>query len=116
MSVARGTKYLQETKLRQQEGQRAKTEARIVQLKLTDLETRISNLERFKQEIKGKSTARSLPFGSFFLSTSLLLFLFPSTIFLCLYVVPSWPRSIRTKQALAIKTKDTIRHLLVSGE
>ncbi len=32
-----------------------------MQLKLTDLETRISDLERFKQEFQGKSTARCLP-------------------------------------------------------
>jgi hypothetical protein len=97
MSVARGTKYLEETKQRQQEGQKARTEARIVQLKLTDLEARISDLERFKQEIQAKSTARSLPFVSAYLFTSLLLFLFafspPIFLFLCLYVVPSSPHA-----------------------
>jgi hypothetical protein len=86
MSVARGTKYLEETKLRLQEGQRARTEARIVQLKLTDLETRISGLERFKQEIQAKSTAGCLPFGSAFVSTSLLLFHF---VVLSFYVFTS---------------------------
>ncbi len=44
MSVARGRKYLEETKQRQQEGQKARTEARIVKLKLTDLKARISDL------------------------------------------------------------------------
>ncbi len=34
---ARGRQYLEETKLRVQEGQRARTEARIVQLTLTDV-------------------------------------------------------------------------------
>jgi hypothetical protein len=88
MSVARGTKYLEETKLRlrQQEGQRARTEARIVQLKLTDFETRIAHLERLREEFEGKSTARCLPFGSAFLSTSLLLFLF---LLLSFYVFTS---------------------------
>jgi hypothetical protein len=86
MSVTHGTKYLEETKQRQQEGQKARTEARIVQLKLTDLEARISDLESFKQEIQRKSTARSLPFGSAYLSTSLLLFLF---LLLSFYVFTS---------------------------
>ena len=76
MSVARGTKYLEETKLRLQEGQRARTEARIVQLKLTEIETRISDLERWKDEFERKSTARTLPFGSTFLFTTFLLLLF----------------------------------------
>ncbi len=91
MSVARGAKYLEETKLRQQEGQRSRTEARIVQLKLTEFEMRIEHLERLREEFEGKSTARSLTFGSTILSTSLLLFLPP--IFLCLSVVPSWPHA-----------------------
>jgi hypothetical protein len=86
MSVARGTKYLEETRQRLQEGQKARTEARLVQLKLRDLEARISDLERFKQEIQGKSTARSLPFGCAYLYTSLLLFLF---LLLSFYVFTS---------------------------
>ncbi len=86
MSVARETNYLEETKLKIQEGQRARTEAGIVQLKLTDLETRISLLERLREEFEGKSTARCLPFGSAFLSTSLLLFLF---VLLSFYVFTS---------------------------
>ncbi len=97
MSVARGTKYLEETNLRLQEGQRARTDARIVQLKLklTDLETRISHLERLREEFEGKSTARCLPFGSAFLSTCFFASAFPfrSLIFLYLYVVPSWPHA-----------------------
>jgi hypothetical protein len=76
MSVARGARYLEEARLRQQEGQRARTEARLAQLKLIELEERISDLERFKQEIQRKSTVRSLPFGSAYLFTFLLLFLF----------------------------------------
>ncbi len=60
MYVALGTKYLEETKFRNQEGQRARKEARIVHLKLTDLETRISHLERLRKEFEGKSTARCL--------------------------------------------------------
>ena len=75
-SAARGRQYLEETKLRLQEGQRARTKARIVQLKLTDLETRISDLERFKREVERKSTARCNPLDSAFVSTSFLLFLF----------------------------------------
>ena len=58
MSAARGRQYLEETKLRVQEGQRARTEARIVQLRLTELETRIADLERFRREGERKATAR----------------------------------------------------------
>jgi hypothetical protein len=58
-----------------------------VQLKLTEFETRIAHLERLSDEFEGKSTARSLPLDlSSFLP-------FPSPIFLCLYVVPSWPHA-----------------------
>ena len=76
MSAARGAKYLEEARLRQQEGQRLRTEARIVQLKLTEIETRIVDLERWKDEFERKSTARTLPFGSTFLFPTFLLFLF----------------------------------------
>jgi hypothetical protein len=86
MSVARGTKYLEETKLRQQEGQKLRTEARIVQLKLTEFETRIAHLERLSVEFETKTTARSLPFCSAFLSTSLLFCLF---LILSFYVFTS---------------------------
>jgi hypothetical protein len=86
MSVARGTRYLEETKQRQQEGLKARTEARIVKLKLTDLEARITDLERFKREIERKSTARSLPCGSAYLFNCLLLFLF---LLLSFYVFTS---------------------------
>jgi hypothetical protein len=91
MSVARGTKYLEETKLRQQEGQRARTEARIVQSKLSEFETRIAHLERLREEFEGKTTASCLPFGSAFLSTSLLLFLF---LLLSFYVFTSSLRGL----------------------
>ena len=86
MSVARGTKYLQETKLRQQEGKRLRTEASIVQLKLTEFETRTAHLERLSVEFEGKTTARSLPFCSAILSTSLLFCLF---LLLAFYVFTS---------------------------
>jgi hypothetical protein len=86
MSVARGTKYLEEARQRQQEGIKARTEARQAQLKLINLEARISNLERFKQEIERKSTARALPCGSTYIFTSLLLFLF---LLLSFYVFTS---------------------------
>ena len=76
MAAARGAKYLEETRLRQQEGQRVRTEARIVQLKVTEIETRIADLERWKDVFESKSTARTLPFGSTLLSTSFLLLLF----------------------------------------
>ncbi len=69
MSAARGRQYLEETRLRQIEGQRARTEARIVQLRLAALETRISYLERFKLEVERKSTARCLLLDSAFVST-----------------------------------------------
>ncbi len=75
MSATRGEKYLEETRLRQQEAQRVRTEARIVQLKLTEIETRIADLER-KYVFERKSAARTLPFGSTFLSTSFLLLIF----------------------------------------
>ncbi len=93
-SAARGRQYLEETKLRLQEGQRARTEARKVQLTLTDLKTRISDLERFRWEVERKSTARDLPFDSAFISTSLFSsHPFHCLILLCLYVVPSWPHA-----------------------
>ncbi len=83
MAAARGRQYLEETKLRVQEGQRARTEARIVQLRLTELETRIADLERFRREGESKSTstARCLSFDSAFVSSSFLL---------CLFVVLSY--------------------------
>ena len=81
MSAARGRQYLEETKLRVQEGQRARTEARIVQLRLTELETRIADLERFRREGERKATARCLPCDSAFVSSSILL---------CLFVVLSY--------------------------
>ena len=86
MSAARGAKYLEDTRLRQQEGQRLRTEARIVQLKLTEIETRIADLERWKDLFERKSTARTLPFGSTSLSTSFLLLLF---LLLSFYVFTS---------------------------
>jgi hypothetical protein len=76
MSVARGTRYLEEARLRQQEGQRARTEARIAQLKLVEFEERISVLERFKDEIQRKEPTRGLSCGWALLSTLFLLFLF----------------------------------------
>ena len=76
MSVARGTRYLEEARLRQQEGQKARTEARIAQLKLKELEERISDLERFKEEIQGKETGRCLSSVCALLSTLFLLLLF----------------------------------------
>ena len=86
MSAARGAKYLEDTRLRQQEGQRLRTEARIVQLKLTEIETRIADLERWKDVFESKSTARTLPFGSTFLFTTFLLLLF---LLLSFYVFTS---------------------------
>ena len=76
MSVARGTKYLEETRLSEQERQRARTEARQVQLKLSELEARIADLEGLREGFAGKATARSLPVISACLGTSLLLLLF----------------------------------------
>jgi hypothetical protein len=86
MSVARGTRYLEEARLRQQEGQRARTEARIAQLKLIELEDRIADLERFKEEFQGKAPSRCLHCGCALLSTFFLLFLF---LLLCSYVFTS---------------------------
>jgi hypothetical protein len=86
MAAARGAKYLEEARLRQQEGQRVRTEARIVQLKLTAIETRIADLERWKGEFERKSTARTLSFGSIFLYTTSLLLLF---LLLSFYVFTS---------------------------
>jgi hypothetical protein len=99
MSVARGTRYLEETKQRQQEGLKARTEARIVKLKLTDLEARITDLERFKREIERKSTARSLPCGSAYLFNCILLFLFSSYLSMSLRRPFIAPRSTKTKKA-----------------
>ena len=76
MSVARGTKYLEETRLRERESQRARTEARIVQLRLTELEARITDLEGLRGGFAGTWTALCLPVSSSFLGTSLLLLLF----------------------------------------
>ena len=78
MAAARGRQYLEETRLRQIEGIRARTEEKTVQLKLTELETRILvvDLERIQREVERQSTARCLPFDSAFVSSSFLLFLF----------------------------------------
>jgi hypothetical protein len=86
MAAARGAKYLEEARLRQQEGQRVRTEARMVQLKLTEIETRIADLERWKGEFARKSTSRTLSFGSTFLYTTSLLLLF---LLLSFYVFTS---------------------------
>ena len=75
MSVARGTKYLEETRVREREIQRARTEARQVQLKLTELEARITDLEGLREGFAGKATARCLSVSSACLGTSLLLLL-----------------------------------------
>ncbi len=86
MAAARGAAYLEEARLRQQEGQRVRTEARIVQLKLTEIETRLADLERWKDGLERKSTARTLPFGYTLLSTSFFLLLF---LLLSFYVFTS---------------------------
>ena len=86
MAAARGRQYLEETRLRQIEGIRARTEERTVQLRLTELETRIGDLEHIQRELERTSTAPSLPFNSAFVSTSFLLFLF---ILLSYYVFTS---------------------------
>jgi hypothetical protein len=52
VSVAAGKKYLEENRLKVQEGHRARTEARLVQLKLTQLESRIGELERLTDNLK----------------------------------------------------------------
>ncbi len=46
MSATSGKKYVDETKAKIQEGQRARTEARRVELKLVELERRIAELEQ----------------------------------------------------------------------
>ncbi len=76
MAAARGRQYLEETRLKQIEGIRARTEERTVQLRLTELETRIADLEHIQREVERKSTAPWLPFDSAFVSSSFLLFLF----------------------------------------
>ncbi len=86
MAAARGRQYLEETRLRQIEGIRARTEERTVQLKLTELETRVEDLERSQREVERQTTARCLSFDSAYLSSSFLLFLF---ILFCYYVFTS---------------------------
>ena len=76
MAAARGRQHLEEIRLRQIEGIRARTEERTVQLKLTELETRVADLEHIQRELERKSTAFSLPFNSAFVSSSIVLFLF----------------------------------------
>ena len=82
----RGRQHLEEIRLRQIEGVRARTEERTVQLKLRELKTRIADLEHIQREVERKSTAPCLPFDSAFLSSSFLLFLF---ILLSYYVFTS---------------------------
>jgi hypothetical protein len=86
MAAARGRQYLEETRLRQIEGIRARTEERQVQLKLTELETRIADLEHIQREGERKATARLFSFDSAFVSSSFLFFLF---IILSYYVFTS---------------------------
>jgi len=86
MAAARGRLYLEEARQRQIEGIRARTEERTVQLRLTELETRIADLEHIQRELERKSKAPSLPFNSTFVSSSFLLFLF---ILLSYYVFTS---------------------------
>ena len=83
----RGRQHLEEIRLRQIEGVRARTEERTVQLKLRELETRIADLEHIQREVERKSTAPSLPFVSAFLSSSY--FLFFLFILLSYYVFTS---------------------------
>ena len=82
----RGRQHLEEIRLRQIEGVRARTEERTVQLKLRELETRIADLEHIQREVERKSTAPWLPFDSAFLYSSFLLFLF---ILFCYYIFTS---------------------------
>ena len=86
MAAARGRQHLEEARQRQIEGIRARTEERKVQLKLTELETRIADLEHIQRELERKSTAPLLPFNSSFISSSFLFFLF---ILLSYYVFTS---------------------------
>ncbi len=73
MSVARGKKYLEETRIKVEEGQqRLRTEARIVQLKLSELEGRIVELETLTDHLRNKPSSRCLPFVSTLLTTSFL--------------------------------------------
>jgi hypothetical protein len=76
MSVAAGKRYLEEAKLKAQEGQRVRTEARLVQLKLIQLESRIVELESLTDHFKNKPSFRCLPFVSTLLTTSFFLSLF----------------------------------------
>ena len=76
MSVAAGKRYIEETKVKAQDAQRARTEARLVQLKLTQLESRIVELESLTTHLKTKPTSRCLSFVSSFLTTYFLLSLF----------------------------------------
>ena len=77
---------LEEIRLRQIEGIRARTEEKTAQLKLTELETRVEDLERIQREVERQSTVRCLPFDFAFVSSSFLLFLF---ILFCYYVFTS---------------------------
>ncbi len=69
ISVAAGKRYIEETKVKAQDAQTARTEARLVQLKLTQLESLTTHL-------KTKPTSRCLSFVSSFLTTYFLLSLF----------------------------------------
>ncbi len=76
ISVAAGGKYLEETRVKAQEGQRSRTKARLVQLKLSQLEGRIVELETLTDHLKNKPSSSCLPFVSTLLTTSFLLSLF----------------------------------------
>jgi hypothetical protein len=86
MSVARGKKYLEETRIKVEEGQRLRTEARILQLKLSELEGRIVELETLTDHLRNKPSSCCLPFVSTLLTTSFLLSIF---LFAAYYVFTS---------------------------
>ncbi len=86
MSVASGKRYLEETRVKVQEGQRTRTEARVLQLRVTVLESRIEALEKLTGHLKTKHSSRCLTFVSSYLIPSLLLYIF---LFSAYYVFAS---------------------------
>jgi hypothetical protein len=105
MSLAAGKRYLEETKVKAQEGQRARTEARLVQLKLIQLESRIVDsrvreLDRPLQEqtfLSLSSVCVHSPHHFIFPLT------FPGFCVLCLYVTLSSHHALK-------RQRDKLRH------
>ena len=107
MAAARGRQDLEETRLRQIEGIRARTEERTVQLRLTANRIGDEN-SRLRAHPKGSGEEIDSPLASFRFCVRFFFFSslpFHSLLLLCLYVVHSWPHAPPNRQQVRQRWK-----------